>query len=67
MLCDVITGDYMDPKAPSDPSHPRLWDFKVRNKELEMEFDDLDEDMKYDSGKSRCTVFGEVGLYLKKA
>ncbi|KAJ4376477.1 hypothetical protein N0V83_001761 [Neocucurbitaria cava] len=77
MLCDPIEDNGLDEMAHnqhSDPSSPRLWDFKERNKELELMLDDTEDKIKYmtddvppvevDGLPNR--VFDDVGLYLRK-
>lgn len=76
MLCGPIEDNELDELAcdqHSDPSSPRLWEFKENNKELELMLDDTEDQIEYMTDDVPPTVvdvparvFDDVGLYLRK-
>ncbi|KAF2794498.1 hypothetical protein K505DRAFT_336897 [Melanomma pulvis-pyrius CBS 109.77] len=64
MLCDVIADDGMNEGDIADPSSPRCWDYK--QKSISVELDDTEAMFTYHVLRRHATVFGKIGLYLKK-
>lgn len=64
MLCDVIADNGMKEENIADPSSPRCWTYKENS--ISLELDDTEDTVVYHGEERSATVFGKVGLYLKK-